>query len=170
MPEIVFSFEQGGQLAQVTFEISGEPDLALAAQAVRTAVWDNLRSETSTDCTLQTITARDSGGSQDLVVDEQGQGPGAAVPVNCAFLVTKVTPVGRNGRFFWPGLRESSVDAAGRLGAGTLTSMQASLDSVMTDLAAAGIAMNVRTSPTVLRVATSLSVGTIIGRQGRRLR
>lgn len=165
----VFNFEQEGQEAQVVLEWSGSASLQALATSCADTFWPAFRGRTAGDCTLTTIQVGDSVNGVTEVVNEAGQGPGAASPVTNAILIAKSVFAGHNGRFFWPGLGESDVDAAGRLSASALSAWQTAADTAFNTMAIAGHDMYVTGSDSVERPVTGLSVRPYIGTQRRRL-
>lgn len=161
-----FHFLQEGLIAQCVFDLFYGPGSTGLAGA-KVAIWDNLKGACSTDLVLEKITLDGTG--NELPVNESASSPTDALPPTVSALVAKVTATGRNGRFFWPGIPESSVNGNGRWTAGAQALFQGLLDDVMTDLAADDIVMRFERSDLSIATVDSLSLRTYIGTQRRRL-
>lgn len=106
-----------------------------------------------------------------------GEASGEAVPPNVCVLATWIATGGRayrNGRSYFPGADESSVDASGELNSATVNLWQADCESFLTNIDAEGLALCVvsRTSPSsgITRTVTGVAVQSQMATQRRRLR
>ena len=172
MANTVLRFDQGGQRAEVALEFFGVTDVPVFLQWVEDELWDAFKAQTSQQCTLDEIIHYQGGGSTVRVVDEDGGNVGNAAPSSNTYLIAKIpTIAGRAGRFFWPGVVETSVDESGRLLSGSLTALQAAADAFITalDASAYGLYIVRPGPPEVLSEVDSLQVRTVIGTQRRRL-
>jgi hypothetical protein len=149
------------------------------AGAIPTA-WLTLMAKLSETITFEGFKLRNNLGTiVDLVVSGRGSEVQAALPVNCAYLVKKVTnaPGRRNrGRFYLPGVMELDVDSVGKVSDTRRGTMDAALNAFLGSLSAAQFIATILhhsedgltgLQPTEI---TSLKCDAVIGTQRRRLR
>lgn len=169
MSKMTFFFDQDGQEAQCVFDVTYTGLPVAAIIAMKANVWDNLRPETGSECSLIRITLREGNDTFEVTYSEAGTGVGSTSPVSNCILVSKHTIAGRNGRFFWPGAGEGSVDANGRLTTAKLAAWQLILDQVMVDIDAGPVSLHVERADGTLVQVDRLDIRPVIGTQRRRL-
>lgn len=115
-----------------------------------------------------------TGPMAEVVRSEAGSGIDAGAPPNVSYLVRKRTALGgrtNRGRFYWPGVAETTVDPNGTIQPGTLTAQQARLEAYLSGLATAESPMyllhNASSDPTEV---IQLQIDTKVATQRRRLR
>jgi len=165
----VFTFDQGGQEAQVVLEWEGSASEQALATSCADTFWPAMQGRTSMQATLDRVQVGNSATGVTVIVNEDGGGFGSALPSSNALLVGKAVTGGFNGRFFWPGLQESDVDEAGRLTAAAVTAWQTAVDTALNVMAVAGHDMSVSDKFGTSNLVGSLFVLPYIGTQRRRL-
>lgn len=145
MPKVNMLFGQGTKRATITFDYIpqglavGRP-LLITADQIRSGWVGNVSASQSNDCVLLATKIFTPGGAQATLNSvNPGLAVAAALPINCAVLVRKVTPVGNRGRMYVPGILESQVNSDGAIIGVALTAWQASMNGWYTELIADGI-------------------------------
>lgn len=172
MARAVFRFDQGGQEAQVVWDIDVLTTAVFAASQLRADVWDNLKARTSNECDLVDITVTDGNTTHINNVNEPGTRVAAVLPSSNGALITKVADQGRNGRMFWPGLPEADIDATGRFSVsaqGAWNTAITAMDSAVSNQTDY-VGRIFRDPPAVSATFESFSLRPVIGTQRRRLR
>jgi hypothetical protein len=129
-------------------------------------------------CQLTTIHVKSgpnsTGPATDFPTSFTGSSSGVSGHAGVATLLSKITDLGGRtgrGRFFWPGLSESVVDAGGALTGAFRIAAQAIADDIISELTAAGVPMVLLHSGEVTPTpVTTLTVSTRAATQRRRQR
>lgn len=184
--QLTYVFRMAGDnedmLTTLGVKITGSVSV-VAVGVFKAAFANAFATQLSTALKLNKVVAT-IGQDGDPIVIESNTGPasftgGDSLPVNCAFLVRKVTGLGgrRNrGRMYLPGCNDNLVDTLGTLTSGGVTSLQAACDAFRTALLATAeiddlVVLHTATIPAVTpTVITSLAIDPRIATQRRRLR
>lgn len=166
------------------FEALGTPiTVQAAAEAFYTAYTESLNAHSQNSTSYESVSFVDLGsatGDSGVYLPPAiatGEANGSAVPPNTCVLATWIATGGRayrNGRSYFPGADESSVDASGQLNAATVNLWQQDAELFLDKTFAEDLALCVvsRTSPStgIARTVTGVAIQSQMATQRRRLR